>query len=55
MMTSRRRKRPGYAMIMVVLFLLLFLGLWGQAARQIGSLIRTEEARTVEFAETRID
>lgn len=45
MMTRRRRKRRGYAMVMVVLFLLLFLGLWGQAARQIGSLIRTEEAR----------
>ena len=32
-------------MILVVLFLVLFLGLWGQVARQIGSMIRIEEAR----------
>ena len=45
MMTRRRRRRPGYAMVIVVLFVLLFLGLWGRAARQVGSMIRIEEAR----------
>ena len=47
-MTPRTRPgRPagGYAMVLVVLFMVLFLGLWGQAARQIGSMIRIEEAR----------
>ena len=32
-------------MVLVVLFLVTFLGLWGQTARQIGSMIRIEEAR----------
>jgi hypothetical protein len=32
-------------MVLVVLFLVVFLGLWGQASRQIGSMIRVEEAR----------
>lgn len=44
-MTNRPRNRRGYAMVLVVLFVVLFLGLWGQAARQIGSTIRIEEAR----------
>ena len=44
-MTNRPRNRRGYAMVLVVLFVVLFLGLWGQAARQIGSMIRIEEAR----------
>ncbi len=32
-------------MVLVVLFLVLILGLWGQCTRQIGSLIRIEQAR----------
>jgi hypothetical protein len=44
-MTNRPRPRHGYAMVLVVLFLVIFLGLWGQAARQIGTMVRIEEAR----------
>ena len=42
---ARRARGATIAMVLVVLFLVLFLGLWGQAARQIGSMIRIEEAR----------
>lgn len=44
-MKARCPTRRGYTLVLVVLFLVLFLGLWGQAARQIGSMIRIEEAR----------
>jgi Tfp pilus assembly protein PilV len=40
-----RPRRRGYAMVAVVVFVMLFLGLWGLAARQIGSLLRIEQAR----------
>jgi hypothetical protein len=45
MNANRKRVRRGYAMIMVILFLVLFLGLWSQATGQIASMIRIEEAR----------
>lgn len=45
MKANRARFRRGYAMIMVILFLVLFMGLWGQATSQIASMIRIEEAR----------
>jgi hypothetical protein len=40
-----RPPRRGYAMVAVVLFVMLFLGLWGVAARQLGSMLRIEQAR----------
>ncbi len=45
MRMNRRSTRDGYAMVLVVLFLVMFLGLWGLAGRQIGSMLRIEEAR----------
>src|SRR5437868_2197773 len=44
-MRTRPRYRRGYSMILVVLFLVVFLGIWGQAARQVGSMLRIEQAR----------
>jgi hypothetical protein len=40
-----RPRRRGYAMVAVVVFVMLFLGLWGLAARQLGSMLRIEQAR----------
>jgi hypothetical protein len=40
-----RAPRRGYAMVAVVLFVMLFLGLWGVAGRQLGSMLRIEQAR----------
>jgi hypothetical protein len=37
--------RRGYALVMVLLFLTLFMGLWGIAGRQIGTMLRIEQAR----------
>jgi hypothetical protein len=50
MRTPRARSRSGFALVIVTLFLLLFLALWGQAARQVGSMIRVEEARSRRIA-----
>ena len=44
-MTHRSGNRRGYSMVMVVLFLVLILGMWGQAGRRIASLMRIEQAR----------
>jgi hypothetical protein len=38
-------RRRGYALVVVLLFLTLFMGLWGIAARQIGTMLRIEQAR----------
>jgi hypothetical protein len=43
-MKSSTRRR-GYALVVVLLFLTLFMGLWGIAARQIGTMLRIEQAR----------
>jgi hypothetical protein len=40
-----RPRRSGYAMVVVVMFVILFLGLWSLAARQVSSLLRVEQAR----------
>ncbi|MDG3007703.1 hypothetical protein [Paludisphaera mucosa] len=44
-MMRRRSQRRGYAMVMVVLFVTLMLGLWSLASREIGTLLRIEQAR----------
>ena len=44
-MIRRRHQRRGYAMVMVVLFVTLMLGLWGLASREIGAMLRIEQAR----------
>ena len=41
----RRKSRSGYAMVLVLVFVVLFLGLWSIAARQVGSMLRIEQAR----------
>jgi hypothetical protein len=45
-----RRRRRGYAMVAVVMFVLVFLGLWTVAARQISSMLRVEQARAKRIA-----
>lgn len=40
-----RPRRRGYAMVAVVAFVLIFLGLWTVAARQINTMLRVEQAR----------
>jgi hypothetical protein len=45
-----RPRRRGYAMVIVVVFVLGFLGLWTVAARQIGSMLRVEQARAKRIA-----
>jgi hypothetical protein len=37
--------RRGYALVIVLVFLTLFMGLWSIAARQIGIMLRIEQAR----------
>lgn len=39
-------RRSGYTIVLVVLFVVMFLGLWGLASRELGSLIRIEVARS---------
>jgi hypothetical protein len=41
-----RPRRRGYAMVAVVAFVLIFLGLWTVAARQIDTMLRIEQARS---------
>lgn len=45
-----RPHRRGYAMVVVVMFVILFLGLWSLAARQVSSLLRVEQARAHRVA-----
>jgi hypothetical protein len=45
-----RPRRRGYAMVAVVVFVLVFLGLWTIAARQISSMLRVEQARAKRIA-----
>jgi hypothetical protein len=45
-----RPQRRGYAMVVVVMFVILFLGLWSLAARQVSSLLRVEQARAHRVA-----
>lgn len=45
-----RPRRRGYAMVAVVAFVLVFLGLWTVAARQISSMLRIEQARAKRIA-----
>ncbi len=45
-----RPRRRGFAMVAVVVFVLIFLGLWTVAARQISSMLRVEQARARRIA-----
>jgi len=40
--------RPGYAMMLVVVFILLFLALLGVTYRQIGAAVRIESTRVLQ-------
>jgi hypothetical protein len=48
-MTPNPRRR-GYALIAVILFVTLYLGLWSVAARQVSILLRIEQARANRIA-----
>ena len=47
-----RPRRRGFAMVAVVVFVLVFLGLWTVAARQISSMLRVEQARAKRVGAT---
>ena len=47
-MRQRHFSRPGYAMLLVVAFILLFLAILGVAFRQIGAAVRIESARVLQ-------
>ena len=42
-------QRRGYALVMVLLFITLFLGLWSMAVKQIGTMLRIEQARAARL------
>ena len=44
MRQSRRRRRRGFALVMVAVQLTLLLSTWGLANRQLGGLMRVEDA-----------
>ena len=46
---TRRTRRRGYALIMVVLFVTLYLSLWSVAARQVATMLRIEQARSQQI------
>jgi hypothetical protein len=46
----RPPQRRGYAMVAVLIFVILFLGLWSIAAQGVSSLLRVEQARARRVA-----
>ncbi len=47
-MKRKRSNRRGYAMMLVLAFLVLFLAMLGAAWRQAGSIVRIETLRSVQ-------
>jgi hypothetical protein len=45
-------RRRGQVLILVLLLMVLFMGLWGMAARQIGTMLRIEQARANRIPRT---
>lgn len=45
-MTGKRKRRAGYALIMVLVFMVLFVSIVGVAFRRLGSAVRLESAHT---------
>jgi len=48
-MTGNRPHRSGYALIMVLVFMVLFAAIVGVAFRRLGSAIRTESAHAIQL------
>ena len=47
-MNRKRSARRGYALLMVIVFLVLFLAMLGTAWRQVASVLRVETVRAVQ-------
>jgi len=47
-MNGKRSARRGYALLLVIVFLVLFLAMLGTAWRQVASVLRVETARKVQ-------
>jgi hypothetical protein len=48
-MLARKTRRGGYAMMIVVLFLVLFMALLGMTFRDVATVLRVEAARSLQI------